>query len=83
MYASMYIYKCINNLLPPSYYHGYKLSHSARNPRNLQALFCSKKISKTSLLFSGHSMWNNLPNNIKFAKSLNSFKVKIEGIYYE
>ena len=35
----MYIYKCINKLLAPSYYHGYKLSHTARNPRNLQALY--------------------------------------------
>ena len=38
-FSSMYIYKCINNLLPPSYYHGYKLSYSARNPRNWQALY--------------------------------------------
>ena len=38
-FSSMYIYKCINKLTPPSYYHGYKLSHSARNPRNLQALY--------------------------------------------
>ena len=77
-FSSMYIYKCINNLTPPSYYHGYKLSHSARNPRNLQALYCSKKICKTSLLFSGHSMWNNLPDNIKYAKSLSSFKSKLK-----
>ena len=47
-FSSMYIYKCIDT---PSYYHGYKLSHSARNPRNLQALYCSKNICKTSLLY--------------------------------
>ena len=39
-------------------------------------------MGKTSLLFSGHSMWNNLPDNIKFAKSLAKLKVIIHDWTY-
>lgn len=77
-FSVIHIYKCINRILPQPFWNYFKLSRSVRNSRNLQSLYCSISICKTSLCYSGHNIWNKLPDKIKYAKSLNSLKHNVK-----
>ena len=75
------IFKTIRNLNPPSMHSIFSsriLKHPSRNPKNLkhfrpnQVTFGSK-----SLKAIGPQIWNCLPNELKSADNLNSFKCMI------
>ena len=78
----MEIFKTIKNLNPPFMHSIFSLitsKHPSRNPNNLnhfrpsQVTFGSK-----SLKAMGPQIWNCLPNELKSAENLNSFKHMIK-----
>ena len=76
------IFKALNHLNPPFMQSIFELRssiYSSRNPNNLahlrpnQTTFGSK-----SLKSIGPQIWNGLPNELKLAENLKSFKVSIK-----
>ncbi len=80
------VFKCINNLAPQYMCKMYKLQDKdTHNTRGAKALVQShyNKVtygSKTYVSFSTH-LWNQLPNNIKAAADLESFK-SLMSVWY-
>jgi len=77
-FSSLHIYKCINHLSPCMFWHYFVKSPSLRNSFNLQNIFYSKKLCKSSIRFYGPEIWNKLPLHIKMSKTLNTFKNKMK-----
>ena len=76
--SGIYIYKSVHRLLPTIFWNEFTLSKTNRYPNNLQHIYFSKKICELSVRYSGPKLWNALPDQIKCAKSLNSFKNQLK-----
>ena len=63
----------------------YSMSHNV-NTRNSQlALPKFHRLARTqqSVTFSGPSLWNSIPENIRNIKSLPNFKIKLKEYYLQ
>ena len=60
------------------FWNQFKLGTTPRNANNLQCVFYSKQICESSIRYSGPTFWNKLPELIKVARSIYSFKYRIK-----
>ena len=79
------IIKLSNYLLLPNdnkflcYYHCIIITHSSN--KKLKLPFRKTKLGIQSLSYVGPNTWNSLPNNLKSATSVNSFKHYIKEFF--
>ena len=71
------IYKIYNEETPPYLYNIITKAPRRYNSKNLIVPKPKLDLFKTSLAFSGSTLWNKLPNDMKSISSLNSFKRKL------
>ena len=73
-------YKMVNGLAPTYLYHlvpttvGNFSAYNLRRPNNLRTIACRTSLYSNSFLPAVINEWNNLPDEIKNAESLSSFK---------
>lgn len=82
LHKSVMMYKCLNGLAPAYLCDLFKTPDHSYGTRNSQKLVVPR--AKTayytkSFEISGATLWNELPANIKCAKSLNCFKSMIKS----
>ena len=80
-FASLFVYKSINNLCYPSnYFHSVAQyqQYPLRNNNNLRPIFTSSSQGQSSPSFYCVTIWNDLPISIKNSPSLSSFKHAIK-----
>ena len=75
------VYKSVNNLNPVYLNDMFELTNTGYNLRDhlrlKQEKFDTKKFGYKSLKYYGSKLWNAIPIEIKSAKSVNVFKIKI------
>lgn len=76
--CGIHIFKIVNQLSPQLLWNKFTFSKSIRNPLNLQHNYFSKQICQSSIQYSGPGIWNNLPYDVKCAKSVSSFKSRLK-----
>ena len=76
----VFMYKITNNLSPPYLSQLFKLRDTPYEALwgNLTVPTPRIDLYKSSLLYSGSKLWNELPKSIKYAPSLSSFKNRLE-----
>ena len=89
-HVCVFMYK-INNDLCPGYLSSlFTMEQSnfiynirSYNEKNVKIPFPSIKHYKKSLLFSGSTLWNSFPNNLKNTDSLYDFKHMLKSVFYQ
>jgi hypothetical protein len=79
-----YMYRIKNNLMPILDHHlfisGSSIhDHNTRHKNDLRKPFCRTTMRQNTICFQGPKLWNDLPDDIKSAPSLNIFKKKLKS----
>ena len=77
--TAIFMFMCSKRLLPPVMLSKFSLNnsvhnHNTRNSVNYHLPKVRTNTSKNTIFFKGPILWNHLPNTVKNAPSLNSFK---------
>ena len=66
----------LNNLIPPTV--GSSSTYNLRRPNNLRTIACRTSLYSNSFLPDVINDWNDLPDEIRNAESLSSFKYRLK-----
>lgn len=83
--TAIFMYKCINNLLPTKFFNLFDRNsnihdHSTRQCDDIHILRHSLNIRRYSVKIFGPKLWNSIPPTIRLSPTLNSFKVSYKKL---
>ena len=84
------MFKCIHGLAPQRLCNDFELfcdrhSYRTRNADSLNVILpqVNRAISKQAFKFSGAKRWNDIPNFIQNAQTVDSFKLLYKKLYFK
>lgn len=85
--VAIFIYRLINEQLPHSVNDYYNFFDNQYSTRQKQSTLLVPRVrtehGKTSISFMGSRIWNNLPEEMKRLKTVNSFRKKLKNIFVQ
>ena len=79
---ALFVFKCVNKIGPPSVYDLYtkkSVPYGLRDPNKIeQSIPNTTSFGLQNLKYSGASLWNQMPGNLKETIELNTFKSLIK-----
>ena len=86
--VAIFMYSCHNNQLPVSLLECFRLNksiheHNTRSANNFHLPHVRTSLHKKSLFFIGPQIWNQLPERIRISQSLDVFKRRYKGYFFQ
>ncbi len=69
-FTSVFVFKCLSNMYFEYWDNFFHYSNSPRFPNDLQTKYFKKKLSQSSIRFSGPQIWNNFSTKVKMSTTL-------------